>query len=243
MANFTEQYTTAPTYGSLMEMLKIYLNRKDQDTIDAMPFFINSAEKALLRTLRIPPLETILSFNTSEYPEGIIELPSDYLEMKFMWQAGEKPGTLQRITFDQLLRGSAGIYSGGTAAAKNYDQEGINGTGAVDSYAQENGDYNAGYWAINSKYLYVKGASEASPVFMNYYADSPELRGDTETSTLMTLLPDGLLYMAVAEGWKFLMEPEKAVMWEQFGVSRAQQIQAQADDAEFSGSPLTISPI
>ncbi len=78
---------------------------------------------------------------------------------------------------------------------------------------------------------------------MTYYYDVPELNKDTQTNPLLTLLPDAFLYLAVSEGWKFLMEPEKSQMWEQFAVTRLQQVQEQSDNAEFSGSPLTINPI
>jgi hypothetical protein len=238
MAGVAEIYTTLPTYESLVDMLKIYINRKDQDTLDAMPFFINAAEKTILRMLRIPATEKMVSFPIISIVDGYVELPFDYVEMRFMWTDGEDAkGTLQRIPFDQVLRGSP---------LANIENPILNGGGQTtnDTYFQTGGgDFNTGYWAINGNRLYICPGQGIQTVKMTYYYDIPELSSATQSSPLLTLLPDAFLYLAVAEGWKFLMEPEKAAMWEQFAMTRLEQVQMQSDNAEFSGSPLTIMPI
>jgi hypothetical protein len=241
MASVAETYTTLPTYESLVEMLKIYINRKDQDTLDAMPFFINAAEKTILRMLRIPATEKMVSFPVSSITEGYVELPFDYVEMRFMWTDGEDSnGTLQRVPFDQIMRGAPISALASTA----FNGGGGNSVPNNDSFVLEgDGDYNTGYWAVNGNRLYICPAADIAEVKMTYYYDVPEISPTTQSNPLLTLLPDSFLYLAVAEGWKFLMEPEKAAMWEQFAMTRLQQVQMQADNAEFSGSPLTITPI
>jgi hypothetical protein len=240
MATIAETYTTLPTYQSLIDMLQIYINRKDQDTLDAMPFFINAAEKTILRMLRIPATEKLVSFPISTITEGYVELPFDYVEMRFMWTDGDDPkGTLQRVPFDQILRGSP--IANVDSAVPGEDP--TNPTTEETYFQVGLGDFNTGYWAINGNRLYICPGPGIVTVKMTYYYDVPEVTASTQSSPLLTLLPDAFLYLAVAEGWKFLMEPEKAAMWEQFAMTRLEQVQTQSDNAEFSGSPLTITPI
>ncbi len=226
-------YTQLPTYDSLVDMLKVYLNRRDQDTLEAMPFFVNAAEKTILRELRMPALERIVQFEMPE--EGWIFLPMDYLEMKHVWLEDGNPGTLQRITFDEFLRDpsneSNSTFWGGKASCGN-------GSG---SFNDGNTQFNSGVWAITGDRLYIKGPTIGQMVYMNYYQDVPEVSADTQSNQLLELVPDVFLYFAVAEGFRFLMEPEKADYWQTSGYSRLKQVQQQVYNEEFSGSPLTVS--
>ena len=77
---------------------------------------------------------------------------------------------------------------------------------------------------------------------MNYYADIEELGPNSQNNQLLDLLPDAFLFLAVAEGFRFLMEEQKASYWEAQGVARVEAVRRQIHDAEFSGSPLAISP-
>lgn len=225
-------YTQLPTYDSLVEMLKVYLNRRDQDTLDAMPFFINAAEKTILRDLRMPALERIVQFEMPE--DGWIFLPVDYLEMKHVWLEDINPGTLQRITFDEFLRDPS------TASSIGYwgDQAPCSGGSSGND---GNTKFNSGNWAITGDRLYIKGPQAGQKVYMNYYQDVPEVTAHTQSNQLLELVPDVFLYFAVAEGFRFLMEPDKADYWQKSGFSRLQQVQQQVYNEEFSGSPLTVS--
>lgn len=103
MNNFSE-YTTLPTYSRLVDGIQKYINRYDQDTLETIPFFINAAEKVILRNLRMPSLEKMVGFTLEEEGDetnAYVTLPMDYLEMKFVWVATD---TLTRVSFDQLIR-------------------------------------------------------------------------------------------------------------------------------------------
>lgn len=215
-------YTAIPSYSNLVEAIKIYLNRFDQDTIDTIPFFINAAEKTILRDLRMPSMEKIVKFTIEESgdPEdGFITLPSDYLEMRFVWVGGDKSSTLQRVTFDQLI---------------NFDN-------VMNPRHYE--DYGRPVWAINADRMYVRNVSYDTEMYMTYYADVPELSIDSENNVLLDLCPDAFLFYSVAEGFRFLMEEAKSDYWENQGTKRLNQIKLQVYNAEFSGSPLVISPM
>lgn len=236
----TETYITAPTYESLTALILIYLNRDDDATKNMVPFFINASEKAILRELRIPSLEKLVVVDTENVEYGWIELPLDYVEMRYVWTDGDdKQGTLQRVPFDQILRG-APIGGGSSTTLVDAQESNLTTEG---TYYPQSGDYNTGYWAINANRLYFCGVEKGAELKMTYYYDVPELGTENQSNPILDLLPDAMLYMAVSEGWKFLMEPERSSMWEEFAGSRIRQAQAQSDAAEFAGSPLTINPV
>lgn len=214
-------YTKVPTFSKLVEVLQVYLNRYDEDTLEAIPFFINAAEKTILRNLRMPALEKMVSFTLDESGDdqgGYVNLPLDFLEMKFVWVDGANSSTLQRVTFDQLVDNDNRFRKYG------YDDPG------------------RPVWAINANRMYIRGVPGSVEIYMTYYADVPELSEETDDNILLQLVPDAFLFYSVAEGFRFLMEEQKADYWESQANKRMSQIQQQVMEAEFSGSPLVISP-
>ena len=209
------QYVTSPQYSSLVNMIKTYLSVDNDETVNMIPFFINVSEKVIARNLRMPSMEKIISLTLeadSYSGEGWVNIPYDYLEMKFVWTGCS---TFQRVTFDQII------------------QYGIMGTDFVGDPC----------WAINADRIYFIGVGKTTEIFMTYYSDVPEISQDLQSNIYLDLLPDAFLYLAVAEGFRFLMEEEKCNYWEQLGLQRVNAVKQQVYDAEFSGSPLVISPL
>lgn len=206
------EFTAKPTYNALVDAIKTYINRYDEGTLNMIPLFINNAEKTILRTMRMPSMESIVKFkllNANLAEEGeppYIQIPSDYLEMKFMWCKKE---TLRRVTFDQILD-------------YNFDK------------SEEK------VWAINADRLYLNGFGEEDEVYMTYYADVPEINEETESNVLLELLPDAFLFLAVYEGFDYLMEHKNASYWESKANKRMNEVKIQIEEAEFSGSPLVV---
>lgn len=218
-------FTTIPTYDKLVEVVQVYLNRYDQETLNAIPFFINAAEKTMLRELRMPAMEQMVTFTISDdgdTKEGFIDIPFDYLEMKHMWITGPRSTTLQRVTFDQL------IDEDKTMEFRDVDTPGY--------------DVTRPKWAVVANRLYIRGVPDTQEIFMTYYADVPEVSSKQKTNVLLDLVPDAFTYFSVAEGFRFLMEEAKADYWENQAWKRLQMVKLQVEEAEFSGSPLTISP-
>lgn len=240
-----EDYVKAPNYNALYEIVQIYLNRYDEATTDAIPFFINAAEKAILREVRMPSMEKIVKFEMlPEDTEGWKTLPIDYVEMRHVWTTDStgKTATLQRVTFDQILRGPVSVM-GNTIAPANptTDQTYMSCSGSQGgNWAGDS--YTAGIWAITADRIYIKGVDVGQDLYMTYYKDIPELSSETQSNPLLELLPDAFLYQAVAEGWRFLMEYEKAQQWESSAAARVSQVTKQVEQADFAGSPLVITP-
>ncbi len=244
MAHPIHDFVSDPTYDGLVELLKIYMNRHDQDTLDAIPFFINCAEKVILRNLRMPKMQKMVKFTLKDQgnpEEGWINLPRDYLEMKYVWITGPNSDALTRITFDQLIRLDGGKdlvlddgWFGNTNQAGECDKVGgLSSSGAPL------------YWAINGTRMYIRPNNPEQEIFMTYFADIPELSPFVNggRNILLDLAPDALAYLAIAEGFRFLMEPEKGVQFENFGMQRLNQIKLMQEEAEYSGSPLIVRPV
>ncbi|WPH64815.1 hypothetical protein [Vibrio phage vB_VpaP_SJSY21] len=245
-ATAVSDYVTKPSYDGLFDAVQIYLNRFDIDTVNAIPFFINAAEKVILRTIRMPSLEKIVSFTLQNdgFPdEGYLLLPYDYIEMKHVWSNGS---TLQRVPFDQLLRGP--VQNTGPLVIPNPTTDQTYGSGSCNVNSsgmspEEHFGWASGIWSIVSDRMYIKGIGATQEVFMTYYQDIPEIHRSQQTNPLLDLMPDVFLYLAVAEGWKFLMEFEKSQQWEISAAKRMAAIKSQVDKAEFAGSPLVIKPL
>ena len=220
-------FTRIPTYENLVKVIQVYLNRYDQDTLETIPFFINAAEKTILRNLRMPAMEKMVVFNLEDEgdaAEGYINLPTDYLEMKFMWVTGKDATTLQRVTFDQLL---------------DWD----NSISHQNLFRDSKNKETPQVWAINAQRVYIRPLLANRDIYMTYYADIPEVSETTNDNVLLDLAPDAFAYLSIAEGFRFLMEEQKADYWETQGMKRLMQIKQQVEEAEFSGSPLVISPM
>ncbi len=234
MAHPIHDFVSDPTYDGLVELLKIYMNRHDQDTLDAIPFFINCAEKVILRNLRMPKMQKMVKFTLKDQgnpEEGWINLPRDYLEMKYVWVTGSNAHALTRITFDQLILLDSGkdlVSDSGWLDPMSDCNTGCDFSSASDS----------SYWAINGTRMYIRPNNPEQEIFMTYFADIPELSPyvNDGRNILLDLAPDALAYLAIAEGFRFLMEPEKGDMFEKYGEKRLNQIKLMQEEAEYSGS-------
>lgn len=229
--NTIETFIREPTYTSLKDVIQSYLNRDDYDTEIMIPFFINAAEKIVLRNLRIPAIEKLLKTSidvAGDYDNSTglyyIMAKRDYLEMKHMWS---NKGPMQRIPFEQMSTWDL-----------NFNPE-YDGQTFIDHPEWVTPE---AVWSFVGGRIYLKGVAVDDALFLNYYIDVPELGTVNDTNVLLELLPDAFVFLAVAEGWRFLQEEEKANMWESRGMDRIFKVQKQSDDAEYSGSLHQIRP-
>ena len=81
-----------------------------------------------------------------------------------------------------------------------------------------------------------------SSVDLYYYYSPDSLDEDTDTNWFVKFANDMLLYGALVELSLYIKNPEEALQWEaKFGAA-VRDIQAMADNAEWSGSTITIRP-
>ena len=75
---------------------------------------------------------------------------------------------------------------------------------------------------------------------MDWYFEVPRLVNDTDSNWFLSGAEGAVLYAALVELFLYLRDQDEAALWEQKFQGEAQAIQAHADNAEYSGSTLTI---
>lgn len=213
---------TSTAYTDLKNTVQKYLNQYDEDTLTFIPSFINTAEKSILRNLRMPSMEKMVQFTLkdagdNDYPvvEGLsqpnewVRVPIDFIEMKAIWDATD---ALESVDFKTYLS----VFNSTSACKKPV-------------------------FCINAGRLFVAGVDQDTVIRMTYYADLPELSDDNAAChPLITLMPGALTYQSVAEGFRFMMEEERAAIWEQKAQQLVDKVQMQCDAAEYKGGTLRI---
>jgi hypothetical protein len=243
------QFTQVPTYDILQQLVVEFLNRSDSGTINQVPLFINFAEKAILRNLRIPAMEVMKRFTWGDYvsepgvTEGWMYIPGDYLEMVDIWTG---KGIINRVSFSELTKRQAGIIG----SEQDYinenptteDTYGKGGCGPGGDPFSSLAPGSTGSYARNANRWYFTPTPAADEViYLTYYKDPLELSEETGSSDLLSLLPDAILYMAISEGHRFLMEEEKAMYYEGLARERVKSVTDQVEEAEFSGGVPQIN--
>jgi hypothetical protein len=241
-------FTEIPDYTTLQELVGEFLNRSDAGTLAMVPLFINMAEKTILRNLRIPPMEVTKKFiwgdevSSPGKEEGWMYIPGDYLEMIDMWTP---QGLINRVSFSELKKREGTGSRVDTTNSNPTTEDTYNpscGSGSGGNGGISISMYDVGVYARNGiVWYFLPIPSAETEIYLTYYKDPSELSEELDTSDLLTLLPDAVLYMSIAEGHRFLMEEEKATYYEQLGHERVQSVMDQTEEAEFSGGVLQIN--
>lgn len=217
------------TYGWLKKAVSLWADRDDDEFVNQIPNFINFAEKEIYRNLRIPPLEKEIYLGIEN---GVAVLPVDYLETQWIMRAGN--GQLLRVTspeeIDWLKRNK-------TTHPSQFNEGEI-------TFARM-GKRLFFYPAINASVpRYPDDGSPIEPtpdaIIMNYYADPKEFWEDTDTSAVLTIAPELLLYFALRHASLFVQDDNAVQKWSALGKAILDEIVTQHDKAEYSGSPLAI---
>jgi hypothetical protein len=217
------------TYGWLKKAVSLWADRDDGEFVDQIPNFINFAEKEIYRNLRIPPLEKELYLDIKD---GVAFIPPDYLEAQWMMRA--KDGLIFRVTsleeVDWLKRNNS-----------------INPT-----------NWNQGevvFARLGSRFIFYPLIDADTPVYpddgspeipaenaviLSYYADPPEFWEDSDTSAILTIAPELLLYFSLRHASLFVQDDNAVQKWSALGKAILDEVVEQSKKAEYSGSPLVI---
>lgn len=217
------------TYGWLKKAVSLWADRDDPEFVNQIPNFINFAEKEIYRNLRIPPLEKEVYLDIKD---GIAFIPPDYLEAQ--WVMRSKDGLIFRVTsleeVDWLKRNNS-----------------VNPT-----------NWNQGevvFARLGSRFIFYPAIEADTPVYpddgspeipadnaviLSYYADPPEFWEDSDTSAILTIAPELLLYFALRHASLFVQDDNAVQKWSALGKSILDEVVEQSKKAEYSGSPLVI---
>lgn len=144
---------------------------------------------------------------------GITYLPNDYLEAK------------------ELKLDYAGRSIGLERKDVNFVEKQRHFNGAPKYFARK-----------QNQLIIAPAPTTGSSVDLYYYYSPDSLDEDTDTNWFVKFANDMLLYGALVELSLYIKNTEEALQWEaKFGAA-VRDIQAMADNAEWSGSTITIRP-
>lgn len=201
---------TIRTYTEMMAEVESWLNRDDPDTINRIPTFIRFAEKEIFRVLKLPVYEIVTQLDVVN---NRCKVPADLIRLKEIYNSEGHGG---RQTDHKIL---LDIEAGRTG-----------------------GEYDKFYFArIGDEYRFQadKGL-EGVDVFCNYYRGPDFLDSVQQTTPLLDLAPDLILFTALRHGAVFAEDTEKAAYWEQRSDNAMQEIMKQLADDDMEGSAHAV---
>jgi len=198
------------TYSDLQTSIAAWLKRSDLTSI--IPDFITLAEARIARDLRLRKQVVNTTLSTVAGTQGVT-LPSDFLEAENLTLSNTNPpGALSVVTPEILDRKFPEAY--------------VTGQPRV-------------YTVVGDQLLFGPTPDAVYSVSLAYYQRFAAL-STASTNWLLTNHPNVYLFAALAEGAPYLMEDERAPLWEakyQADVLRLQQM----DDAALrSGSAMRV---
>lgn len=196
------------TYAELQTAVTTWLHRSDLTTI--VPDLITIGEKRIFRTVRNRDMETVL---TGTIANGVIAVPSNYLEIKFAYLARTPVAPLKKSSASQ-------IYA-------DYPLRASSGTPV--SIAREGSNFIFGpYPSVNDA---IGGI---------YYAKPTSI--DTSDNALFLANPDLYLFAALCEAAPYLKDDPRIVIWEAKFANILADIKKQDAAENGAGGGMTVTP-
>lgn len=202
-------------YGDLKTTVQSWLNRKDSATVNNIPLFINFAEKQFTRLLRLPFYEATLNSSVIT-GNHFIEVPSDFLSVKHLAVNGH---VLTRCDVETYTR---------------FKAKGVLG----DKISAKGSPYY--FTRIGNRIFTLPGLEDGDQVSLIYNRDIPEMKDDEDCPYSLIVAPDVMLYLTLRHASIFLRDNEQELYWAQKASDAAATINAQLDEAEWSGSSLVV---
>ena len=193
-------------YTDLKAALASWSNRTDLTAL--IPDFIELAEHRIYKTLRIPPMESVTSYDTNAIG-GDFDLPNDLLEIKDAIIQTSTPTKLERLSWGQLK-----ARQDGTSGNPFY-------------FARE-----------GSTLIFFPTPSSAMEVNLYYWKELSPLSDTNLTNWFTTNAPSLLLFGGLLELSTYLHDEEGMVRWEKKFIESVKETQRMADLAEYAGSNL-----
>ena len=216
------------TYGWLKKAVSLWADRDDDEFVNQIPNFINFAEKEIYRNLRIPSIEKEAYLNIKG---GMCFIPPDLLEIK--WIMASKTGQMFRATspeeIDWQKRNKITNATEFNSGEITFTRMGSR----LFFYPQIDAD-------VPISNIAPDDIPPDNAVVINYYQDTKEMTDDMDSSALLTIAPELLLYFSLRHASLFVQDDAAVQKWSALGKASLDEIVNQADKMEYSGSPLAI---
>jgi len=198
------------TYADLQTSIANWLKRSDLTSI--IPDFITLAEARIARDLRLRKQVVNTTLSTVAGTQSV-SLPSDFLEAENISLSNTTPpGALSVVTPEILDR--------------KYPEAYVTGQPRV-------------YTVLGDKVLFGPTPDAVYSVSLDYYQRWAALSA-SGTNWLLTNHPNIYLFAALAEGAPYLMEDERAPLWESKYQADVLKLQQMDDTALRSGSAMRV---
>jgi len=175
------------TYAELKQDVIDLINRTDCTNALAGTF-INQAQRKISRTLRVPSLENKLAVTvgttsaaTYDATEGEITIPSDFLEMVYIYT---DKGVLQRTPLRVFI---------------DLDKK-VSATGEPKYYTR-----------IQNKFALKPIPTTGKVINLVYYSDPTYLSADSDTNSFSSICPDLMVYGALLYACDYFNDSRKPV--------------------------------
>lgn len=197
-------------YTDLKTTIANYLGRSDLTS--QIPDFISLAEIRLARELRIRQmLKTATATTTAG--DSTVGLPSDFLEMRDLYVAGNPRITVSYQTPSIFSRNSRADESGKPVF---YTMRGL-------------------------EFEFAPIPDAEYTLQMVYYAKPTALSSNNLSNVFMANTPDALLYGALLEAEPYLMNDARAQVWNTFYNVAIEKLKVSDDESEYAGVPLQMT--
>lgn len=210
-------------YGDLKAAVALWIDRDDDEFVNQIPNFINFAEKEIYRAVRIPRFEREIYLKITN---GMAYIPTDLLQVNYIMKAqtGEVYRTTSLEELDWLRRGK-------TTHTSQFNESEV-------VWARTTGRF---YFNPPITATIPEGTElTGNEVLLSYYRDTAEMVNDTDSCAILTIAPELLLYTALKHACLFVQDDAAVQKWAALAMASMSDIQKQADNAEYSGSPLVI---
>lgn len=217
------------TYKDLKDAVALWLNRKDSATVNNIPMFINFAEKQFTRLVKLPYYEVQSSF-TIDSNFNYVVIPQDFLSAKHILVNGKPYNRVDVETFMRMKNiGNIGDYA--TSDATNAQLSNQAGSTSTKNYF---------FTRIGEQIHFLPTPQIGDVVDLIYRQDIPEMTFDNDQPYSLLVAPDVLLYLSLRHASIFLRDNEQEQYWMSKAQEAAESVQAQIDEAEWSGSSLVV---
>lgn len=200
------------SYANLKTEIANYLNRTDLTSY--LDTFIELAESRIARDLRLREMENIDTSITSVSGTQSYDLPTGYLEMRYVAYQTNPYTFLTFLAPPDFMR----VYNAGE------------GSGTPSHYT-----------IIGSK-IYLGMQPDAAKVLeLGFFKRPTGLSAVNTSNDILTNFPDIYLYSCLAESEPFLMNDERLQVWASLYKEAVETANNSAQRGRASGAPLNMT--
>ena len=199
-------------YANLKNEIASYLNRTDLSSF--LDTFIDLAESRMARDLRLREMETIDTSITTVSGTQSYNLPTGYLEMRYVALQTSPYTFLTYLAPPDFMR----VYNAGE------------GSGSPSHYT-----------IIGSQIHLGKMPDSAKVLDLGFFKRPTSLSSSNTTNDILTNFPDLYLYACLAESEPFLMNDERLKVWASLYKEGIKTANDSAQRGRTSSAPLNMS--